>query len=165
MHEAPAIRMCTADDIAELTRHEPPNARIAESHFRRQSAGDLIYGTAWADFTALGEVVLDFRAEFAPELKHLFVYGESRGKGVGRALSLWAEEQARLSAYDRIYLGVDPGNTVALKLYEDLGYAPTGESTTVTYRYVDEAGIEQMATEQVTYFSKLISKRTPQEIE
>ena len=38
-------------------------------------------------------------------------------------------------------------NPDARRLYQRLGYAPTGELSTVTYEYVDAEGVARTATE------------------
>ena len=62
------------------------------------------------------------------ELGHsLFVYAveineESRGRGLGRAAMLFAEDEARRLGIDRVALNVFGGNAVARSLYRSLGY-------------------------------------------
>jgi adenylate kinase family enzyme/GNAT superfamily N-acetyltransferase len=148
------IRQCTAGDLAALGLHEPPGSRIAAGFLDRQTAGDLIYATAWTGETPHGGAVLDFRAGPVPELKHLFVYPGSRGAGIGRALCLWLEEQARLAGHRAIVLGVEPGNTAARNLYEDLGYRSTGDVSTYSYEHLDEAGNRTVATETAETYLK-----------
>lgn len=148
------IRQCTADDLPALCLQEPPGARIAEGFLKRQAAGELIYATAWTGDTPRGGAVLDFRSGQLPELKHLFVHPGSRGAGVGRALCLWLEEQARLAGHSEIVLGMEPGNTAALRLYDDLGYRPTGETSTYTYQRLDAAGTRETLTETAGTFRK-----------
>lgn len=78
-----------------------------------------------------------------PELRHLQVAHESRGRGIGSAL-VRAAEQTRGIA--RLSIGVGVDNHAARRLYERLGYVGTGELTTTTYTYVDATG-EHEATE------------------
>ena len=98
--------------------------------------------------------MLDFRDGPVPELKHLFVYPGSRGAGVGKALCHWLEDQARLAGHSGIILGVEPGNTAALNLYEGLGYRPTGGTSTYSYDYLDTSGNRTVATETAAEFHK-----------
>ena len=54
MNTSVSIRQCTADDLPALGLQEPPNARIAAGFLERQTAGDLIYATAWTGETPHG---------------------------------------------------------------------------------------------------------------
>jgi adenylate kinase family enzyme/GNAT superfamily N-acetyltransferase len=154
MNTSVSIRQCRAGDLPALGLREPPNSRIAAGFLERQTAGDLIYATAWTGETPHGGAVLDFRAGPVPELKHLFVYPGSRGAGIGRALCLWLEEHARLAGHRWIILGVEPGNTAARNLYEDLGYRTTGDVSTYSYEYLDSAGNGSAATETAEMYRK-----------
>lgn len=154
VNAAVSIRQCTAGDLAALGLHEPPNARIAAGFLDRQTAGDLIYATAWTGEAPHGGAVLDFRAGPVPELKNLFVYSGSRRAGIGRALCLWLEDQARLAGHSGIILGVEPGNAAARNLYEDLGYRPTGDVSTYSYEYLDTAGNRTVATKTAEMYLK-----------
>ncbi len=49
-----------------------------------------------------------------------------RGQGMGKKLMLELEEVARRKKAVRILLEVRPSNATALKLYDSLGYTPTG---------------------------------------
>lgn len=154
MNASVIIRKCEASDLSCLVRHEPSNARIAEGFLQRQTAGELIYATAWTGDTPHGGAVLDFRAGPVPELKHLFVYPGSRGAGIAKALCLWLEEQARLAGRSEIILGVDPGNTAALHLYLALDYRPTGGTATYSYEALDAAGTRTVAKETADWYRK-----------
>lgn len=157
MHQSVSIRDCAAGDLAALALHEPPGSRIAAGFLDRQTAGDLIYATAWTGETPHGGAVLDFRAGPVPELKHLFVYPGSRGAGIGRALCVWLEERARLAGHSGIILGVEPGNTAARELYKDLGYRATGDVSTYSYEYLDTAGNRATATERTEMYRKQLA--------
>ena len=154
MNTPVSIRQCTAGDLPALGLHEPPNSRIAAGFLDRQTAGDVIYATAWTGEAPHGGAVLDFRAGPVPELKNLFVYPGSRRAGIGRALCLWLEEQARLAGHSGIILGVESGNAAARNLYEDLGYRTTGDVSTYSYEYLDTAGNRTVATETAEMYRK-----------
>jgi ribosomal protein S18 acetylase RimI-like enzyme len=55
-------------------------------------------------------------------LEDLFVREEVRGRGLGRALTAAAFEQARGRGCRRVELDVGEGNVAALTLYRDLGF-------------------------------------------
>jgi len=50
-----------------------------------------------------------------------------RGKGYGRAILLAAEEELVRRGVTRLALNVFADNTVALRLYEDLGFRTTAQ--------------------------------------
>jgi hypothetical protein len=66
---------------------------------------------------------------------------EPPGRGFARA----AEE--RVGAGGRLAVGVGLDNPRARALYERLGYRGTGEITTTSYSFVDDAGVTRQATE------------------
>lgn len=65
-------------------------------------------------------------AETAGELKRMFVRPESRRHGVGRALLVRAEAEARVRGYDSLVLTTSAEMMpLAQHLYESMGYAET----------------------------------------
>lgn len=56
------------------------------------------------------------------ELKKLFLLGESRGHGIGKALSEQCLAFARHQGFHRCYLDTLASMTTAIKLYEQLGF-------------------------------------------
>jgi ribosomal protein S18 acetylase RimI-like enzyme len=56
-------------------------------------------------------------------LSNVAVYPELRGRGIGRALLLNAEERARGSGTSAIVLDVETDNPSAIRLYTGLGYS------------------------------------------
>ncbi|MEC5201109.1 ribosomal protein S18 acetylase RimI-like enzyme [Arthrobacter sp. PL16] len=98
--------------------------------------------------------MLDLVSNHTPELKHLFVQESARGAGVGTTLCAWTETYAALAGFDKLYLSVGTDNDGARRLYERLGFIPTGRSTTTTYQYVDDDGQKQWATETDDVFER-----------
>ncbi len=62
-------------------------------------------------------------------ISNLAVYPAHRGKGIGTALLLMAEESARASGAARITLDVEVENQKAVRLYRRMGYAIAQESS------------------------------------
>lgn len=125
-----------------ITDFEHPGARIAERMFARQQRGESLYLTAWIDTVPVGQGELIFAQP--RELRSLHVSEAHRGHGIGTAL-IRAAECASLEVGElSLCVGLD--NPGARRLYERLGYTPTGETSTTTYRYVDADG-EHEATE------------------
>jgi len=140
-----------------LEAGEPPGSGIARYFLREQAAGNIVYAAAWRDQQLLGTVVLDFRSEYAPELKHLHVQEASRGAGTGTAMCAWTERQAMREGFDKLYLGVGVDNPGARRLYQRLGFSLAGWTTTTTYQYVDKDGRKHWATEKDDIFEKALA--------
>ncbi|AXK47318.1 GNAT family N-acetyltransferase [Brachybacterium saurashtrense] len=87
-----------------------------------------------------------------PEVCNVGVLESRRGHGVGTALMAEAERRARPA--DRLRLNVGLDNPAARRLYERLGYRPTGELQTTTYDYVDACGVTRAATETSEWMEK-----------
>jgi len=62
---------------------------------------------------------------------------DARGKGLGRLFMTFLHAAARLRGAKRIRLKVYPDNTVAVKLYEDMGYRYTETSEGQLVGYMD----------------------------
>ena len=152
--EAVVVRAVGRSDLPLLAACEPPGARVAEGFVAHQEAGRILYAAAFDGGRPLGTVVLDMEAVGGPELKHLFVHPQCRGRGVGALLCLWVEDQARSRGVRRLLLGVAEDNAVARHLYNRLGYWPTGRIEETTYSYRDDDGMPQEATEQDLILAK-----------
>jgi len=120
-----------ARDIAE-NGDTPPDAAQRKAHDDMErvlpaglaTPGHAIYvleqGGAAVGRLWLAERVMDDR-------RALFIYDihvdpAQRGRGLGRAAMLLAEDEARARGIGRIELNVFGGNTVARRLYLSLGY-------------------------------------------
>lgn len=148
------IRVATVEDVDLATRLEPPGADVAVRHFARQERGEAVYLVAREGEAILGGELLIVDGEAAgifearlPLLRHLYVEPAHRGRGVGTALMVAAEHEARVRGFTRISLVVGVDNPRARELYLRQGYEITGEQETQTYSYVDEDGAEVEATE------------------
>ncbi len=60
-------------------------------------------------------------------LEDVYVRGEAQGKGLGRALTEAAVEQARERGAKRIQLDVEEENATARAVYEKAGFGVKGE--------------------------------------
>lgn len=110
-----ARRKSETDHAAHL-----PDGRATEGvSFRVLVHGDEAVGHVWVarrDLPPGGPAGYVFDVE---------VREEHRGRGHGRTLMLLAEDVTRAWGADRLGLHVFASNTVALRLYESLGYATT----------------------------------------
>jgi ribosomal protein S18 acetylase RimI-like enzyme len=149
---ATSIRVtpCTAEDAHALSAREPGGKDYARSAFAAQERGECLFLVAWLGDVPVGSGELTRRQ--VPELRNLHVDASFRRRGIGTALIAAAEDAAR--PHDRIGLGVGDDNPDALRLYERLGYRPTGHSETYTYEYVDDEGERGSATETALWCEK-----------
>ena len=60
------------------------------------------------------------------EMKRLYVRDADRGRGIGRALALWAINEARAMSYDKLVVDTLTRLPPAVALYRALGFVETG---------------------------------------
>lgn len=137
------VRALAASEVGRLGRDEPPGRGFARAMWALQEAGGSTLLVAWDGDRPVGAGQLDLRGA-VPELRNLQVVESARGRGIGTAIIRAAEERV---APGRLAVGVGLDNPRARALYERLGYRGTGETTTTTYAYVDDAGVTRQATE------------------
>lgn len=146
------VRRATAADALRLAASERAGAGVAASHLRAQEAGESIFLIALEADEPIGSGVL-MLAE-VPELRHLHVHEDARGRGAGSALVAAAEREAGRLGATAVDLGVGVENARAAALYRRLGYVDTGERSTTTYSYVDRDGARRTATETDVHLRK-----------
>ena len=137
------VRALAASEVGRLERDEPPGRGFARAMWALQEEGGSTLLVAWDGDRPVGAGQLDLRGD-VPELRNLQVDAAERGRGIGTAIVRAAEERV---APGRLAVGVGLDNPRARALYERLGYRGTGETTTTTYAYVDDAGVTRQATE------------------
>ncbi|PPF59895.1 N-acetyltransferase [Clavibacter michiganensis] len=137
------VRALQASEVGRLGQGEPPGRGFARAMWELQEAGGSTLLVAWDGSRPVGAGQLDLRGD-VPELRNLRVDAAERGRGIGTAIVRAAEERIALG---RLTVGVGLDNPRARALYERLGYHGTGEMTTTTYAYVDDAGVTRQATE------------------
>lgn len=100
--------------------------------------GDDLYYVAVASDRVLGYGMLRGWDEGyqIPSLGIAF-HPDARGKGLGRLFMMFLHAAARHRGAKRIRLKVYPDNTVAVKLYEDIGYRYTETSEGQLVGYLD----------------------------
>ncbi len=162
------VRECTDRDVPVLEQHLPTGAaRVHAAHRARARTGRTSFLVVWEQSRPLGSCVVvwpDAREQCpephphtpAPEIAHLFVGEQHRGRGAGTALLRFAEELILSRGHDRSVIGVEVSDVAAARLYERLGYVPTGELETYEYTWVDTAGREHPITETARRLSKAL---------
>ena len=122
-----------ARDIANVTSASIEEGRTAAA---RQFDQLLLDGIAskghhfWRIIEERGDAAGDLWALVEPEKQRAFIYfigidEPYRGHGYSRAAMLALEAEAKLLGANHIDLNVFGDNTVAIRLYESLGYKPT----------------------------------------
>ncbi|CAQ02888.1 GNAT family N-acetyltransferase [Clavibacter sepedonicus] len=137
------VRALAASEVGRLEQEEPPGRGFARAMWALQEAGGSTLLVAWDGDRPVGAGQLDLRGD-VPELRNLRVDEAERGRGIGTAIMRAAEERVGSGP---LAVGVGLDNPRARALYERLGYRGTGENTTTTYAYVDDAGVTRRATE------------------
>ncbi|MBM7412827.1 GNAT superfamily N-acetyltransferase [Clavibacter michiganensis] len=140
---ATEVRALAASEVGRLESEEPPGRGFARAMWAAQEAGGSTLLVAWDGDRPVGTGQLDLRGD-VPELRNLRVDEAERGRGIGTAIIRAAEERV---APGRLAVDVALDDPRARALYERLGYRDTGETTTTTYAYVDDAGVTRQATE------------------
>ncbi|WP_200826307.1 GNAT family N-acetyltransferase [Microbacterium timonense] len=147
-----SVREIQPGDASLLTDASPSWGSIVRPLLaaREATTGTTLIGFAGALPVGLVELVWTDPVE----LRNLHVLPPYRGRGYGTQLLLAAERTVSRARVLRLAVGLD--NLEARRLYERLGYRATGEQQTVTYTYVDSAGVERRATETSEFLIKLL---------
>jgi len=146
------IRDCTVDDLELLEECMPTRGTAAHASFlARQRNGEATYLVAWYDGKPVGSGVIRWAGDRDPAIRaalpgcpaisNLGVTPARQGQGVGRQLTLAAEDRIRRRGYTRAGIGVGEDNLRAARLYARLGYVDTGLRCASRYDYPDQDGV------------------------
>ena len=160
------VRACEESDLPLLDQALPVAGPYGHAHrLRGQEQERWLYLVAF-DPAPVGACLVHWRGPVhddvrrqlpdAVEITHLYVAPEVRDRGVGHALVAAAEREAQLRVRRTIGVGVSDDNPDARRLYERLGYTPTGARYRVDYDYVTEAGATVHAEEQGDFLTKTL---------
>jgi ribosomal protein S18 acetylase RimI-like enzyme len=116
----PEARAFADQQLEELL---PEGAATPTHHLWQVVARSDVVGALWLRVRSLP-------AEVEAYVFDVEIDARARGRGLGRATMLAAEETARDLGADVIRLNVFAHNTAAVRLYESLGYAATAVSLT-----------------------------------
>lgn len=90
--------------------------------------GQVIGGVGVAEFDGI---------EKCAELQKLYLDESAKGKGYGKDLIQLAESWARSAGYQKLYLETHASLTIALKLYEKMGFHQIEKPSTVLHGTMD----------------------------
>lgn len=158
------IRPCSELDLAQVRHRWPLPGDVHAGH---AGQADSEYLIAWDGDEPLGSVVLRWAGPLGPHaraahgaspaLMHLHVREPFRGRGIGTALI----EAGAAAAHDRgsseLVLAVGLDNPAAARLYERLGYRPSGIIDRSEYDWLDDDGLVHHEVE----IDQLLVRRLP----
>jgi GNAT superfamily N-acetyltransferase len=127
--ELDAVAALIAEFRDHWGRSDPPVEAIRESAARILAGNDgeyLLGGVGGGEPTGFAQLRFRWSVWVSAEdcwLEDLFVCGEARGAGLGRALVEASCERARARGCERIELDTTEDNVAALALYEACGFS------------------------------------------
>jgi ribosomal protein S18 acetylase RimI-like enzyme len=129
-----SVDLCFQDFTRELQglpgRYAPPAGRLLLAYYNDTDASDHLVGSG---------ALRPLSAEIC-EMKRLYVRPKSRGRGIGRALTVALISAAREIGYRALRLDTLPEMREAHKLYKELGFreiAPYCENPVEGVRYLE----------------------------
>ena len=99
--------------------------------------GRIIGGVGIAEFSAI---------ESCAEIQKLYLSDAAKGKGLGRRLLEYAEEQARQMGFERLYLETHSSLVAAIRLYEKLGYREIEKPDFIFHSTMDLFYVKSLVT-------------------
>jgi GNAT superfamily N-acetyltransferase len=91
------------------------------------------------------------------DVSSLFVAAAARGQGAGQQLIAEAERQSLARGRATVGVGVGDENAGARRLYERLGYAPSGVRYRAEYDYVDDNATVVHVVEEGDFLTKRLT--------
>lgn len=117
------------------------------------------YLIAWDDDRPVGHAHIAWQRTHVgvPEIQDVFVVPESRRQRVATMLTRAAEDEVRRRGWDRISLSVSvKGNEPARRLYDGLGYRPTGCAPVRVHGTITLRGRAVEVNDALEYLEKLL---------
>ncbi len=128
------IRPATEHDIPELLTLKPNHEEfIYRGRLKEMSRGESVFLVAEDDGHLVGMSLLCYYGKATypqyPDIRDIYVHEGKRSAGIGSELIHICEELSRAKGFNTIGLAVNPTlNARARRLYERLGYMPTGDA-------------------------------------
>lgn len=106
-----------SEDLLELLLLADPSREMLESYLK----SGRVY-TGFLEGKLVGVLVLNEISPGVQEIKNIAVIEEQQGKGYGRKLLGFAEEEARRLKAKELYIGTGNSSLQQLKLYQQMGF-------------------------------------------
>lgn len=162
------VRPCEEPDLPGLDASLPLGEPYGHAHrLQGQTEGRWLYLIA-LDPSPVGSCLVrwngpvdDLVREQLPdavEISSLHVTPSARGRGAGQALIAEAELHALKRSRPVIGVAVADTNTDARRLYERLGYLPSGARYRAEYDYVDDSGTAHHEVEEGDFLVKELAE-------
>lgn len=158
------VRACAAEDVPALEQALPIGGPYGHEHRLLGQVQERWLYLIALDPDPVGSCLVHWGGPVddrvrqqlpnAVEITSLHVTPAARGRGAGRALIAEAERQAAHRGYARMGVGVADENREARRLYERLGYAPSGVRFRAEYDFVDASGSTGHAIEEGDFLVK-----------
>ncbi|GAA1175501.1 GNAT family N-acetyltransferase [Nesterenkonia xinjiangensis] len=145
------VREVRGDDLPAFLAARPDAPSMGPYLLRQRTNGIGTGLVALDGETLVGSLELCWT--WPPEVRNLHVVEARRMQGIGTALLAAAEAAVRHRGSQEgeeelvLQLHVGEGNPSARRLYERLGYRPTGQRTSTRYSSLDDDGTTRTATE------------------
>lgn len=128
-----SFRLASETDLlvfdTEPNRHGMLRERLARQHDGRGELwmaflGNEPVGYVFLWFDEAEEPIVRERLEDVPLIMNLWIHEDYRNRGYGRRLVSRVEDRLRELEFSQVALGVGHDNTVAIRMYDRLGYSP-----------------------------------------
>jgi GNAT superfamily N-acetyltransferase len=162
------VRPCSVKDMAALRNSDVAALDMLhhEECWASQLRQEAVYLLAWQETMVVGRVTLLLRSKY-PKVRSLLadvaemsaLEARPQGHGIGTALILASEQEARRREVPVLGLAVDPRNHDARRLYERLGYV-RWEYGLVVDQWAetdDQGGVLRENADECFYLTKALS--------